>query len=73
MSSIWACINQAYAARLIGDYFNQTGVGKRNDVLAGHTARGKAKSLANLCEAGGLAIVGNAISDEGENGSAFWG
>ncbi|MCS3470033.1 hypothetical protein M2401_003783 [Pseudomonas sp. JUb42] len=62
---------QANAPGLIRRYLDKTGFGQRHHMLARHTARGKAEGLADFREAGGLAVLRNAIADEGQDRSTF--
>ena len=64
---------QAYAPRLVRRDVDVAGLAQGGDVLARHAARGKTEARGDIGQARRLAVVGDALTDELEDGAAFWG
>ncbi|MCY1459376.1 hypothetical protein D9M71_768440 [compost metagenome] len=64
---------QANPPRLVGGDVDVARLTQRGDVLARHAARGEAEAAGDVGEARWLAVVGDALADEGEDRTAFGG
>ena len=65
--------SQADAPRLVRRDINVAGLAQGSDVLARDAARGKTEARGDISQAWRLAMVGNALTNEFENGAAFGG
>ncbi|MNT73583.1 hypothetical protein D3C72_2123090 [compost metagenome] len=62
---------QANAPGLVAGDLDETGLGQGLDMLARHAARGKAEGCGDVGQARRLAMIGNPLTDESEDGAAF--
>ncbi|MNC75169.1 hypothetical protein D3C75_1266550 [compost metagenome] len=63
-------MHQANTPRLVGRDLDKAGFGQGHDVLARHAARSKTEGLGDFGQGRGLAVIGDAVADEGEDGAA---
>ncbi|KWV89812.1 hypothetical protein PFLmoz3_00557 [Pseudomonas fluorescens] len=63
-------IEQANATGLVGVDLDKPSFGQRHHMLAGDAARGEAERLGDLGEAGRLALLRDALANEGQDGDA---
>ncbi|MCY1185351.1 hypothetical protein D9M73_261210 [compost metagenome] len=64
---------QANTPRLVRRDIDVAGLAQGGDVLARDAARGKTEARGDIGQARWLAVVGNALTDELEDGAAFGG
>ncbi|MNJ45411.1 hypothetical protein D3C77_405040 [compost metagenome] len=62
---------QANAPGLVGRDLDEAGLSQGLDMLARHAARGKAEGGSDVGQARRLAMLGNPLTDESEDGAAF--